>query len=166
MSDNDPNLESFRLAMRRLAASVSVLTAKVESGRQGITLTSTASVSFDPMSMVVCIGETAAIRPHLIEGLPVTINLLKSNQKDISDAFAWAKKGEEKFTVGSWESDDLGRQILKDAQAAMLGVIDKIVTYGSHYVVIIRIEETRIDQDVDPLVYADGSYCRIGESVV
>ncbi|MBF0359288.1 MAG: flavin reductase family protein [Magnetococcales bacterium] len=165
MSDLDPQSESFRQAMRRLAASVSVLTANVEEGRQGITLTSVASLSFDPLSLVVCIGETAAIRPHLTEGLPIAINLLKSSHKEVSDAFAWSKKGEEKFTVGSWESDDSGRLILIDAQAAMLGVVDKIVPYGSHIVVVLRIEETRVAEAVDPLLYADGSYFRLGEAL-
>ena len=158
MANSEEVPENFRLAMRRLAASVSVMTLTREGERHGITLTSATSLSMEPSSMVTCIAETAAIYSSLVEGQPVAINMLTNGQKEISESFAWAKKGDDRFTVGDWQDDPMGRPLLAGAQANLLGIVEKVILYGTHGVVITRVDDVQVAQEVVPLLYMDGGY--------
>ncbi|MBF0447819.1 MAG: flavin reductase family protein [Magnetococcales bacterium] len=158
MPDSNELQEKFRLAMRRLATSVSVMTLQDKETRHGITLTSATSISMDPSSMIVCIAKTAAIYASLSEGQGVTISLLTAEQKEVSEAFAWSKKGEDRFTVGEWSADPQGRPILKEAQSNLMGKIEKVVPYGTHGVVIISLDAVEIQEQINPLLYMDGTY--------
>ncbi|MFM2410090.1 MAG: hypothetical protein RL481_918, partial [Pseudomonadota bacterium] len=47
---------------------------------------------------------------------------------------------------------------LDDAQANLDCVIDAMLAYGTHSIVIARVLRASVSEGVDPLIYQDGAY--------
>ncbi len=147
----------FRSAMRRLAASVAIVVARGENGPIGIAATSITSLTADPPAVLVCINRLTSLHALLVPTAPLSVNLLPQNQRDVSSAFGGGVPHDQRFTVGDWrESDRLPE--LGGAQANLRCVIDAILAYGTHSIVIARVLDVRVSDAVAPLVYQDGGY--------
>lgn len=149
---------AFKGAMRRLASGVSVVTANGGSGPLGLTATSVTSMTAEPPTVLVCVNQSASLHGALAVGQPVCINLLARDQQDVSAAFGGKLPPEERFGVGQWEDDHNGVPRLENAQANISGAIDMLMPYGTHSIVIVRVEDVRLTGPVSPLIYQDGGY--------
>lgn len=148
----------FKAAMRRLAASVSIVVAKGDEGPIGIAATSITSLTVDPPALLVCVNRTTSLHALLVPTAPLSINLLARNQQDVSAAFGGGTPREERFRIGEWVEGDNGLPSLSSAQANLECVIDAMLAYGTHSIVIARVLRARISDGVDPLIYQDGRY--------
>ncbi len=148
----------FRAAMRRLAASVSIVVAKGDEGPVGIAATSITSLTADPPAVLVCINRTTSLHALLVPTAPLSINLLARSQKDVSAAFGGGTPKEERFKIGSWVEGSNGLPQLEGAQANLDCVIDAMLAYGTHSIVIARVLSAKVSDGVDPLIYQDGGY--------
>ena len=73
--------EQFIIAMRFLASSVSVISAKDQSGKlYSMTASSVTSLTIDPPSVLVCVNNSAIIHDVLTQGKNLCINILQKNQ--------------------------------------------------------------------------------------
>jgi flavin reductase (DIM6/NTAB) family NADH-FMN oxidoreductase RutF/nitroreductase len=152
-------LQDFRNAMRRLAATVCIVTTTDEDDWQGMTATSVTSVSMDPASVLVCVNTTASLHKRLRAGTRFCINVLKSSQGLHAGAFSSKTlKGVERFAPGAWEENDEGLPFLKDAQANLFCTVDQTVPYGTHTIFIGRVSAVHVAEGVSPLIYQDGQY--------
>lgn len=150
--------ELTRLAMRKLASSVTVVTSRDQEARQAMTATSVSSLSLEPPSLIVCINKTAAMYPVLLAKHPFAVNILARNQEEISDVCSGAKRGDERFSVGVWDTHPEGPPILLGAQANLICDTDGFLDYGSHGIFVGKIIDIRTEEGVDPLIYVDGRY--------
>jgi len=148
---NDPKIpadqavqQQFRAAMRRLAASVSIVVAQGDDGPVGM-----AATSITTLTSLHALLEPAA---------PLAISLLSRDQKEVSAAFGGALRGTERFGVGIWNAGANGLPQLEGAQANLECVIDAMLAYATHSIVIARVLQVRTSNDVDPLIYQDGGY--------
>jgi flavin reductase (DIM6/NTAB) family NADH-FMN oxidoreductase RutF len=148
----------YKSAMRRLAASVSIVVAKGEDGPVGIAATSITSLTVDPPALLVCINRTTSLHALLVPTAPLSINLLARDQKAISAAFGGGIPREERFRTGGWQEGINGLPSLDGAQANLECVIDAMLAYGTHSIVIARVLRARVSDGVDPLIYQDGGY--------
>lgn len=148
----------FKAAMRRLAASVSIVVAKGDEGPVGIAATSITSLTVDPPAVLVCINRTTSLHALLVPTAPLSINLLARRQMDVSAAFGGGTPKEERFRIGSWVEGSNGLPQLKGAQANLDCVIDAMLAYGTHSIVIARVLSAKVSDGVDPLIYQDGGY--------
>jgi len=148
----------FKGAMRRLASGVAVITANGANGPLGLTATSITSMCAEPPTVLVCVNQSASIHGALAVGQPICVNLLARDQQDVSGAFGGKLPPEERFGVGNWEPDHNGVSRLVDAQANISGTIDQLTPYGTHSIVIVRVEDVRLTGPVSPLIYQDGGY--------
>lgn len=154
---------AFRNAMRRLAATVTVISTRAENGlRHGMTATAVTSVSADPPAVLACVNRSAALHAQLGLGRLLCINLLHCSQQRLSEVFAAAAEGEARFRVGDWQSDGQGVPYLADAQANVFCEIEALHAYGSHSVCIGRVLRAECRSDVAPLIYQDGAYMCTG----
>jgi len=156
--------EGLRLGMRRLASGVCVVTTRDGAARYAMTASSVTSLSDEPASLIVCVNKTAAIQPFLVKGQPLAINILGSDQQDVSNKCAQKNAAEERFEVGEWaEHAPTKLPYLISAQAIFLCQVDnENHEYGTHQIVIGRLTDVIIpDNDVDPLIYVDGKYQKI-----
>lgn len=148
----------FRAAMRRLAASVSIVVAKGEDGPIGIAATSITSLTVDPPAILVCVNRAASLHACLVPTAPLSVNLLSRHQQDVSAAFGGGVPREERFGVGQWIESGNGLPALAEAQANLSCVIDAMLAYGTHSIVIARVLEAKLGGEIAPLIYQDGAY--------
>ncbi len=150
--------DRFRMAMRRLAASVAIVVAKGEDGPVGIAATSVTSLTVDPPAVLLCINRSTNIHSLLVPTTPLLVNLLSRDQQHVSAAFGGGVPQNERFNHGAWREGDGGLPVLDGAQASLTCVIDAMLAYGTHSIVIARVLDAVVSNSVSPLIYQDGAY--------
>lgn len=148
----------FRAAMRRLAASVAIVVAKGEEGPVGIAATSVTSLTVDPPAVLLCINRSTNLHQLLVPTAPLSVNLLSRSQQSVSAAFGGGVPQAERFSHGDWRYGTNGLPLLVGAQASLCCVIDAMLAYGTHSIVIARVLEATVSDEVSPLIYQDGAY--------
>ena len=146
-----------KLALRRLASSVSVITCRHEERSYAMTATSVSALSMAPPAMLVCVNRLALFHRAINEANEFAINVLSRAHVDISKVCSGGTNAENRFDVGAWDTRALA-PILVDAQAAIVWVKDKQLEYGTHTVFMGRILSISVNGNVDPLIYVDGQY--------
>jgi flavin reductase (DIM6/NTAB) family NADH-FMN oxidoreductase RutF len=149
---------TFKAAMRRLAASVSIVVAKGDEGPVGMAATSITSLTVDPPAVLVCVNRMTSLHALLVPTAPLSVNLLARHHRDVSMAFGGGVPREDRFKVGDWQEAANGLPMLVDAQANLECVIDAMLAYGTHSIVIARVIRARVSDTVEPLIYQDGGY--------
>lgn len=156
--------DSLRLGMRRLASGVCVVTSYTETERFAMTASSVTSLSDSPASLLICINQTAAIAPILNKGQPLAVSILNADQQDISNKCAEKLAGDERFAVGEWaQHEATGLPYLETAQVTFFCEVDNDdYPYGTHRIVVGKLTDAIIaDEDIEPLVYLNGSYQKL-----
>ncbi|MFC6620173.1 flavin reductase family protein [Novosphingobium panipatense] len=148
----------FKAAMRRLAASVSIVVAQGNDGPVGIAATSVTSLTMDPPALLVCVNRSASLHATLVPTAPLSINLLSRDQADVAGAFGGGVAQSERFGMGQWQSNETGLPELAGAQANLHCVIDAMLAYGTHSIVIARVLQARVGEGIAPLIYQDGGF--------
>lgn len=163
-ADNESIALQLRHGLRRLGKAVVIITAWHEDQRWAMTATAVSELSMDPPSLLVCVNKSASMYKPLAGGSNFCVNILHADHVDLSNAGSGAVKGEARFAVGSWGEHACRTPFLEDAQASFLCSHEKYVEYGTHAIVIGRVTEIKTNGDVDPLIYVDGGYARIGRT--
>jgi flavin reductase (DIM6/NTAB) family NADH-FMN oxidoreductase RutF len=160
MNEATPALmpDAFRFAMRRLASTVCIVTAVSKGTRVGMTASSVTSLTVNPAALLLCVNQSASIHASLEVGTPFCVNLLASYQREISKVFAGGLTGDARFAHGVWTPDEHGVPRLEGAQANISCVVDQMLAYGTHSVVIGRVAVVCLCGAVDPLIFQDGGY--------
>lgn len=99
---------AFRLAMRRLAATVTIITTSDSGTRHGMTATAVTSVCADPPSILFCVNQSASIHAPLKVGSRICVNLLKAAHTELSNVFSGKLEGEARFGHGQWDAGEFG----------------------------------------------------------
>ena len=153
--------QDFKSAMRRLAATVCIISTTGEDGWHGMTATAVTSVSMDPPSVLVCVNTTASLHRILHSGTRFCVNVLRASQESFAGTFASSRiRGADRFAADAWKADGEHGDLpyLVDAQANLFCDIDHMVPYGTHTIFIGRVNAVRNGELVSPLLYADGQY--------
>lgn len=145
-----------RLALRRLASSVAVVTCR-NGARHAMTATAVNAMSMDPPSMIVCVNRSAAFHGAIGGSAHFAINILHRDQVDISMGCGGRAKGEDRFGLGAWSEQD-GIPVLTDAQAHVVCANEARFEYGSHTIFVGRVIAVGMHGEIDPLIYVDGHY--------
>jgi len=154
---NDPLAAQTRLALRRLASAVAVVTCRAGQTRHAMTATAVNAMSMQPPSMIVCVNRSAAFHAAINRAGSFAINILHRNQIEISMGCGGKARGEDRFGYGAW-GEETGVPVLTDAQARVVCTKEAKFDYGSHTIFIGRVTSIGIHGEVDPLIYVDGKY--------
>jgi flavin reductase (DIM6/NTAB) family NADH-FMN oxidoreductase RutF len=157
MIDSQQLMADAKLALRRLASSVSVVTCHHDGRNYAMTATAVNALSMAPPAMLVCVNRSATFHQALNAADEFAINILSRAHVDISRSCSGGASPESRFNVGAWDTRALA-PILVDAQAAIVCSKDKELEYGTHSVFMGRIMSISVNGDVDPLIYVDGQY--------
>lgn len=115
-----PNLnldQDFRGAMRRLAATVCVVSIR-ENGRPlGMTATAVTSLAADPPSLLVCVNKSASMHDALAGAELFCVNLLHRDQEHVAKIFSDSTRRDVRFATGIWFQDGEAPPYLLEAQA-------------------------------------------------
>jgi flavin reductase (DIM6/NTAB) family NADH-FMN oxidoreductase RutF len=153
----EPLIADAKLALRRLASSVSVVTCRHKGRNYAMTATAVSAVSMDPPSMLVCVNRSGGFHDALDQASEFAINVLSRAHVDISKLCSGGASGERRFEIGYWDTR-AAAPVLVDAQAAIICRKDKGFQYGSHTVFMGPVISISMNGDVDPLIYVDGRY--------
>jgi flavin reductase len=161
--DDDRLIDDFRLAMRRVAATVNVISLTVDGRPMGITATAVSSLSMEPPSLLACINRAASVHASMADMAQFRVNILHRDQEQVAHIFADRTMEAARFADG-WElgADEPPRLI--DAQASILCRRIDHHQFGTHSIFIGVIEDVCVREDASPLLYWNGRYGGVTES--
>ncbi len=79
---------AFKKGMRHLAASVTLITTKLQDQRGGLTATAVCSVSAEPPQILVCVNKTASAHDPIGEAGFFCVNILCPEHRKLAERFA------------------------------------------------------------------------------
>jgi flavin reductase (DIM6/NTAB) family NADH-FMN oxidoreductase RutF len=146
-----------KLALRRLASAVAVVTCRDGERRHAMTATAVNAMSMQPPSMIVCVNRSTAFHAAIRRASDFAINILHRGQVQISMGCGGKAHGEDRFVSAAWNEEN-GVPVLPDAQARIICAKQDRFDYGSHTIFLGRVTSVGIHGAVDPLIYVDGHY--------
>lgn len=145
--------------MRRLATTVTIVTTRgLEGQPMGMTATAVTSLCTDPPALLTCINRNASIHKVLTMGHHFCVNLLATGHDELSFAFGGRLTAEERFGVGAWARTQAEVPYLEDAQSNIFCTVDALHDYGTHTIVVGKVDSVRLHGDVRPLIFGDGRF--------
>lgn len=156
---HDPAVATaFRDAMRGLASTVTLVTAAEGVDRYAVVATSFTPLSMDPPSILVCLNRKSSICPPLMRGISFCVSILAETHRDLAHICSRSELREKRFEAGRFALDYRGTPHLLDAQAVIHCVADGRHLYGSHAILIGRVDGVTTAPAISPLVYIDGEF--------
>jgi len=151
---------SFKAGMRQLAAGVTLVTTQTADGaRSGLTATAVCSVSAEPPILLVCINQQSGSYNAIRDAGRFAVNVLAAEDVDLSNRFASAVSGDERFEHGHWQPLKTGAPTLASALVSFDCTLLELKDMGSHGVFFGRVEAVKVREDnADPLLYGKGAY--------
>ncbi len=120
--------------------------------------TSVTSLTIDPPAVLICVNRSTLLHGLIVPTAGLSVNLLSRDQQDVSTAFGGGLPQDERFRIGDWREGFNGLPELAGAQANLSCVIDAMLAYGTHSIVIARVLRATVSDVVTPLIYHDGAY--------
>jgi flavin reductase (DIM6/NTAB) family NADH-FMN oxidoreductase RutF len=150
---------AFRAAMRRFAATVTIITACDPERDHGMTATAVTSASMDPPSLIICLNQKTLLHDIICRVPRFCVNVLHRDHAALSAAFGGGVPPEKRFEIGCWLRCEDGLPYLADAQANLFCRKASSMPFGTHTIFVARVENVDLRDVVAPLVYQDAGYC-------
>ena len=156
-----PSKDDFRRTIGRFATGVTIITTRHGRHLHGMTANAVASVSLDPLLVLVCVDKTADTHEILLKAGVFAVNILSINQQEISQKFA--NKNAE-WTHGmegvGYRAGATGSPIIEGC----IAYLDcRTVTEhhgGDHTIFIGEVVEAAELSDGEPLLFYSGQFGR------
>ncbi len=149
--------QKFKNTLKLWASGVSVITTHSSEGAQGMTATSFASVSMEPPQILICVNENTETGTAILENKKFAVNILTTEQEQISNQFAGGSSMVERFKNVKWHSSELNLPIFDNALASMECHVVEQVKAGTHWVIIGEIQSSQCNEG-KPLLYFNSGY--------
>jgi flavin reductase (NADH)/flavin reductase len=152
--------ELFKQGMRRLTASVCVITTKDKNGvRHGITATAVCSVTAEPPTLLCCMNRSNTSYEAFRDAGRFAVNVLGTDHKEIAGRFASKLDSEARFEGAEWIEAETGSPILVAAAVGFDCRTVQLVEAGSHTIFIGEIADIVLSEAAGGcLLYGDGAY--------
>ena len=151
--------QEFRSVMGSFATGVTVITAAAGDELQGMTANAVASLSLDPLLMLICIDRTSHTHRVLQAGGAFAVNVLGAHQEDVSRLFAKKAEPERGSLRGQpFRLGKAGAPVLEDALAYVECRIVETHSGGDHTIFIGEVVDVGVAEDVEPLLFYRAQY--------
>jgi flavin reductase len=162
MSEAAPTLEPtlrdhFRTAMRGVASSVFLVTTRGPEGEAGMTATSVCSLSFDPLSVLICVNRSTAFINALEASGRFAINILSRDDEAIAKAFGSPTGRERRFALGDWYELD-GMPALRSSLSTIVCEVADQTEFGSHRIFVGQVSQVDNRDGGAELLYCQGAF--------
>jgi flavin reductase (DIM6/NTAB) family NADH-FMN oxidoreductase RutF len=149
--------------MRRLAAGVTIVTARQDENRAGLTATSVCSLTAEPPRLLACVHRDADAHGVILASRLFAVNLLTPAHQALADHFGGRddSHGPARFSLGAWRPGATGLPVLADAAAVFECRLVETVAASSHSILIGEVVALRHEADAAALVYHDRTYHRL-----
>jgi flavin reductase len=152
--------EDFRLAMRRLAGGVSIISGVGPDGPLGVTATAVTSLTAEPPSLLCCLNRSLELEAAVKHTGKFAVNMLRADHHELAERFAGMHgvRGCAKFERGNWTILHSDVPVLSDSLVAFDCRVDDIVEVGTHSIFVGLIADVHFGDSGDPLVYCNGTF--------
>ena len=148
--------ERFRAVMGHFATGVAVVTVNAPTGPQGMTANAVASLSLDPVLVLVCFDNGARTLPEVERAGRFGVNVLAAGQEHLARRFA--SKDAAKFAEVAHSVHD-GIPVLDGALAWVGCELERFVPGGDHTIGIGAVHAAELGPPgTEPLIWFRGSY--------
>lgn len=157
----------FRKAMGAFATGVTIITVDLDGEVHGMTANAFASVSLDPMLVLVCVDHTTRTHAHLHAKKRFGINVLCEDQRAISEYYASPERTHEHAEAEAgarFERTRHGTPMLSGALAYLECRLQSAQEAGDHSIFIAEVEDVVV-REGDPLLFFRGKYRQVGHEV-
>jgi flavin reductase (DIM6/NTAB) family NADH-FMN oxidoreductase RutF len=157
----------FRKAMGRFATGVTIVTVDLDGGVHGMTANAFASVSLDPMLVLVCVDHTTRTHAHLHAKKRFGINVLCEDQQAISEYYARPERTHEhaeEEAGARFERTRHGTPMLQGSLAYLECRLHSAQDAGDHTIFIAAVEDVVV-REGEPLLFFRGKYRKVEEDV-
>ncbi len=161
------NPAAFRKAMGAFATGVTIITVDLEGEVHGMTANAFASVSLDPMLVLVCVDHSTRTHAHLHAKKRFGVNVLCEDQRAISEYYARPERSHENAEAEAGARFDRtrhGTPVLHGSLAYLECRLHSAQDAGDHTIFIAEVEDVVV-QDGDPLLFFRGKYRRVGVEI-
>src|SRR5687767_16000715 len=110
--------DAFRLAMRELAGTVTVVTATSQADEAAMTATSVCSVSVEPPQLLACVHRGGRTHALILASRKFAVNVLSPQHTDLARHYSAAGRTGEVLMRGRWLRNSDRPPLLADALAA------------------------------------------------
>lgn len=159
--------EQLRLAMRRMASSVSVITS-ADHAKKPFAMTATAitSLSMEPPTLLICVNQWADVRTAIADSSAFCVSILHNRQKAIAEQCSARELEEGYLTQAPWQQDKSGIPYLPDSLACVFCALERTIEYSTHSIFLGVVDRVLLRNDIEPLIYFDGQYHRHGSPIL
>lgn len=141
---------------------VAVVTAAGPGGELlGFTANAVASVSLDPLLVLVCVDRDSQSLEGLLSSGRFALSFLPADGRDLAERFSSGTR-EDRFEGVDTREVVNGSPVLARSVAWVECTLWKTVEAGDHLVVLGRVTEGGMGEGTDPLVFHRGRYGTVG----
>ena len=158
------NPSEFRKAMGSFATGVTIITVDLDGEIHGMTANAFASVSLDPLLVLVCVDHNTRTHAHLHARKRFGINVLREDQRTISEYYARPDRTHEHAeteTGARFDRTVHGTPMLHGALAYLECRLHSAQEAGDHTVFIAEVEDVVVRAG-EPLLFFRGKYRGVG----
>jgi flavin reductase (DIM6/NTAB) family NADH-FMN oxidoreductase RutF len=150
---------AFRYAMGHFATGVTVMTTRTNDRLHGMTVSAFASVSLEPMLMLVCIERSTVMHSLVLRSRAFAINILGAHSEATARFFADnARLQVPEFREGAYRLGTTGSPILSEASGYLEATLESTHEAGDHTIMVGRIVALEIVSEEAPLIYYRSGY--------
>lgn len=160
MSNADLSPASLRQAFGHFPSGVIAIAAEVDGVRVGLAASTFVPVSLDPPLVCFCVQNNSETWPKLKDLPSLGISLLGESHDGAARTLA-AKTGD-RFAGLETHSHESGAVFVHGTSVWLRSSIDQLVPAGDHTIVVLRVLDITIHDDVAPIVFHRSTFRRLG----
>ena len=157
MTSVDP--DAFKAAAGRFASGVTIVTSKQDGQVYGMTVSAFASLSINPMQIIVSLRGGALLNEMINDSKSFAVSILKEEQKEVAAYFASSGREPcaDEFPGIPCEFGVSGAPIIGGSLAHFDCTLSTTHDGGDHVIFVGNVVAA-VAKDGDPLMYYKGSY--------
>lgn len=150
----------FRTIMGHFASGVTVITSAEDGRLHGMTANAVASLSLDPVMLLICVDRTAYSHDSILRAGAFGVNILSEGQEALSRLFAKHTEPEEGSLRGQPHRIGVtGAPLLTEGVAFMECRVKDVLEGGDHSIFLGEVvDQGIVDAGAKPLVFYRGGY--------
>jgi flavin reductase (DIM6/NTAB) family NADH-FMN oxidoreductase RutF len=149
--------DGFKKVLSRWVTGVTIVTARDGDRIHGMTVSAFTEVSLDPPLVLVCADKRSSTHPVIAAGKVFAVNVLASDQADLSNRFASKKDEASRFDGLAYEVGETGAPLIDGVVANLDCRLVAAHDHGDHVVYVGEVVDLRYHER-EPLLYHSGSY--------
>ena len=147
----------FLEAMRKTTSTVTVIASREGDTQYAMTATSVVSLTLEPPSMLICINKNASIHSILSEKAKLSINILSTDQKELSELCSNKSRENDRFKGDDWSyQDDI--PYATNSVSSLFCECKQVIDYETHSIFMCKIISLINNDSRDCLLYHNASY--------